>query len=120
MKFTMRRNRTTLLAVTLAAALLSLPQITMAAASGMGARPFAADDSSTASEVQSRLNKSQFKNVKVDVQAGIATLSGTVDLYEYKMDADKRVHKVKGVSAVRNDIQVAGPNVSDKPSCWKS
>ena len=114
MKFTMRRNRTTLLAVTLAAALLSLPQITMAAASGMGARPFAADDSSTASEVQSRLNKSQFKNVKVDVQAGIATLSGTVDLYEYKMDADKRVHKVKGVSAVRNDIQVAGPNVSDQ------
>jgi osmotically-inducible protein OsmY len=37
-----------------------------------------------------------------------------VDLYEYKMDADKRVHKVKGVSAVRNNIEVAGPNVSDQ------
>jgi osmotically-inducible protein OsmY len=30
------------------------------------------------------------------------------------MDADKRVHKVKGVSAVRNNIEVAGPNVSDQ------
>ena len=86
----------------------------MAAVSGTGARAFAADDTGAASEVQSKLNKSQFKNVKVDVQNGIATLTGTVDLYEYKVDADKRVHKVKGVNAVRNDIQVAGPSVSDQ------
>jgi osmotically-inducible protein OsmY len=64
--------------------------------------------------VQSKLNKSQFKNVKVSVDNGVAILAGTVDLYEYKMDADKRVHKVKGVSAVRNNIEVAGPNVSDQ------
>jgi osmotically-inducible protein OsmY len=111
---TMRKNRAAVLAVTLAGALLSLPQIALAAASGMGARSFAADDSSTASEVQSKLNKPQFKNVKVDVQGGIATLSGTVDLYEYKVDAEKRIHKVKGVNAVRNDIEVGGPNVSDQ------
>ena len=111
---TMRRYRTAVLAATLAAGLLSLPQIAMAAASGMGAKPFAADDSSAASDAQSRLNKSQFKNVKVDVQGGVATLSGTVDLYEYKVDADKRIHKTRGVTAVRNDIQVAGPNVSDQ------
>jgi hyperosmotically inducible periplasmic protein len=110
----MRRNHTTVLAFTLAAALLSLPQVTMAASSGMGARSFAADDAGSATDAQSRLNKSQFKNVKVDVQGGVATLSGTVDLYEYKVDADKRIHKVKGVTAVRNDIQVAGPNVSDQ------
>jgi osmotically-inducible protein OsmY len=48
------------------------------------------------------------------VDNGVAILAGTVDLYEYKMDADKRVHKVKGVSAVRNNIEVAGPNVSDQ------
>jgi osmotically-inducible protein OsmY len=107
----MRRNRAALLAATLSAALLSLPQMTMAAASGTGARPYTADDSS---EAQSRLNKSQFKAVKVDVQDGVATLSGTVDLYEYKIDAEKRIHKAKGVTAVRNDIQVAGPNVSDQ------
>jgi hyperosmotically inducible protein len=114
MTSTKRRTRTALLTAALAGALLSLPQISMAAVSGAGAKAFAGDDSSTASEVQSKLNKSQFKNVKVDVQNGVATLTGTVDLYEYKGDADKRVHKVKGVTAVRNDIAVAGPTVSDQ------
>ena len=113
MKMTMRRNRSTLLAATLAATLLSLPQVSIAAVSGAGAKAFAADDSGAASEAQAKLNKSQFKNVKIDVQNGVATLSGTVDLYEYKVDADKRIHKVKGVTAVRNDIRVAGQTVSD-------
>jgi osmotically-inducible protein OsmY len=106
-------GRTALLAATLAATLLSLPQVSLAAAPGVGAKAFAADDNGTASEVQSKLNKSQFKNVKVTVQNGVATISGTVDLYEYKADADKRVHKVKGVTAVRNEIEVAGPTVPD-------
>ena len=101
-----------LLAATLSAALLSLPQILMAA--GSGAVGFAADDNGSASDVQAKLNKPQFKNVKVDMDNGVATLSGSVDLYEYKMDADKRVHKAKGVNAVRNAIEVAGPNVSDQ------
>jgi hyperosmotically inducible protein len=105
-------SRRALLAATLAGALLSLPQILMAASSGT--LPFAADDKSSASDVQDKLNKPQFKNVKVDVENGVATLSGTVDLYEYKADADKRVHKAKGVNAVRNDIEVTGPNVSDQ------
>ena len=114
MTMKMSGNRIALLGVALAGALVSLPQITVAAASGTGARPFAGDDSSVASEVQSKLNKPQFKNVKVDVQGGVATLSGTVDLYEYKLDADTHVHKVKGVNAVRNDIEVTGPIVSDR------
>jgi osmotically-inducible protein OsmY len=79
----------------------------------VGAKAFAADDNGATSDAQSKLNKTQFKNVKVSVQDGVATMTGTVDLYEYKADADKRIHKVKGVSAVRNDIEVAGPNVSD-------
>ena len=108
-----RNHRTALLVGALAGALLSLPQASLAANAGGGARSFASDDSSAAGEVQSKLNKSQFKNVKVDVQNGVAMLSGTVDLYEYKVDADKRVHKVKGVTAVRNDIEVAGPTVPD-------
>jgi hyperosmotically inducible periplasmic protein len=40
-------------------------------------------------------------------------LTGTVSLYEYKKDAANRVRKAKSVTAVRNDIEVAGPNVSD-------
>jgi osmotically-inducible protein OsmY len=109
----MRSTRTALLTAALAGALLSIPQLSLAANSGAGAKSFSADDNGAASEAQSKLNKSQFKNVKVDVQNGIATLSGTVDLYEYKADADKRIHKVKGVTAVRNDIEVAGPTVPD-------
>jgi len=109
-------SRTALVASLLAGALLSLPHGSFAApplplaASGAAAQ----QDNPVAGEVQSKLNKSQFKDVKVSVDNGIATLSGTVDLYEYKVDADKRVHKVKGVTAVRNEIQVAGPNIPDQ------
>lgn len=113
-----RNTRTALFAAALAGALMSYPQVSFAFAghSGVGASGQAAgqDNSGIAGEIQSKLNKSQFKNVKVDVQNGVATLTGTVDLFEYKMDADKRVHKVKGVTAVRNDIEVAGPTVSDQ------
>jgi len=67
------------------------------------------------SDVQGKLNKSQFKDVKVSVDSnGIATLTGTVNLYEYKRDAANRVRKAKNVTAVRNDIQVAGPSTSDE------
>jgi hyperosmotically inducible periplasmic protein len=76
---------------------------------GMGA---AGED--LAGAVKAKLNKSQYKDVQVSVDAnGVATLSGTVSLYEYKADADNTTHKVKGVTAVRNDITVAGPDVAD-------
>jgi osmotically-inducible protein OsmY len=100
-----------LMLATLAAVLLSFPQVSLAARS---ATAVAQQDSAGNSAVQSKLDKPQFKNVKVSVDNGVATLSGTVDLYEYKMDADKRVHKVKGITGVRNDIEVAGPTVSDQ------
>jgi len=74
----------------------------------------AAGPQDVAGAVRAKLDKSQFKDVKVNVDAnGIATLSGTVSLYEYKADADSATHKVKGVTAVRNEIQVTGPSVSD-------
>jgi len=102
----------TLLPAALAVALMGVPCIAMAAPRVTAG---AQGDSTVASEVTSKLDKKQFKNVKVDVDTnGIATLTGTVDLYEYKMDADRRVHKVKGVKAVRNEIEVAGPAVSDQ------
>jgi osmotically-inducible protein OsmY len=69
--------------------------------------------SPTVSDIQARLDKKQFHDVKVTVDQGIATLTGTVDLYAYKADADKRVRKVKGVTAVHNLIQVGGPTIPD-------
>ncbi|KAA6465531.1 BON domain-containing protein [Acidobacteria bacterium AB60] len=71
-------------------------------------------DSGLANDVMKRLDKKQFKNVKATADGnGLVTLTGTVDLYEYKNDADKRAHKAKGVAGVRNEIEVTGPTVSD-------
>jgi osmotically-inducible protein OsmY len=55
----------------------------------------------------------KFKNVKSAVEDGIVTLSGTVDLYQDKLDAAKSAKKQKNVQGVRNLIEVAGPVVSD-------
>lgn len=98
-----------LLVLILSAGVVGLHGVSLAAAphsSAMG-------QEGASSAAQSRLNKSQFKDVKASVEGGIATLTGTVSLYEYKQDAAKRVSKAKGVTGVRNEIQVAGPSVSD-------
>jgi osmotically-inducible protein OsmY len=99
--------------VALAIALLTLPLFPLASLAQAQAAANG-NDPAAVRELESKLNKSQFKNVKVAVQNGIATLSGAVDLYEYKSDADKRAHKIKGIEAVRNEIEVAGPSVSDQ------
>ncbi|HUN85449.1 MAG TPA: BON domain-containing protein [Terracidiphilus sp.] len=76
--------------------------------------PAFAQDNGADSAVMSRLKGSQFKDVKAAVDNnGIATLTGTVSLYEYKADAQRRVLHAKGVKAVRNDIQVVGTEISD-------
>ena len=73
-----------------------------------------ASGQNVAAAVRAKLDKSQYEDVQVNVDAtGIATLTGSVGLYEYKADADKIVHKVRGVTAVRNDVAVDGPAVSD-------
>lgn len=101
---TIRHRRALVLAAALVGTILALPQVSQAAAG----------QQDVAGAVRAKLDKPQFKNVQVSVDAnGIATLAGTVSLYEYKADADKATHKVKGVAAVRNEIQVAGPSVPD-------
>src|SRR5215475_2531423 len=57
--------------------------------------------------------KSQYNNVKASVEDGIVTLTGTVDLYQRKLDAGKLARKVQNAQGVRNLITVAGPNVTD-------
>jgi hyperosmotically inducible protein len=59
------------------------------------------------------LNKSKFKDIKAAVQNGVVTLTGTVDVYDTKADVDKRVHRIKNVKAVENEVEVAGPEVPD-------
>lgn len=58
-------------------------------------------------------SKKEFKNVQASVEDGIVTLTGTVDLYQQKLDAAKQARKVEHATGVRNLITVAGPTVSD-------
>src|ERR1700728_2923433 len=57
--------------------------------------------------------KDQFRDVRSSVDDGIVTLTGTVDLYQRKLDAAKLARKTANVQGVRNLIMVDGPNVSD-------
>ncbi|MGA9543444.1 MAG: BON domain-containing protein [Candidatus Sulfotelmatobacter sp.] len=58
--------------------------------------------------------KGQFSDVKSSVEDGIVTLTGTVDLYQRKLDAAKLARKTASVQGVDNLITVAGPNISDE------
>jgi hyperosmotically inducible protein len=114
MIWTMRIPRTALVAAALAGAFFSFPAALLAAPRTGSASAQAQAENPAADSAAARLNKAQYHNVKVSVDQGIATLTGSVDLYEYKADAEKRVRKAKGITAVRNLIEVAGPLVSDK------
>jgi hyperosmotically inducible protein len=72
-------------------------------------------DSQIQTSVAEKLTKkSQFSDVKSSVEDGIVTLTGTVDLYQRKLDAAKLVRKTASVQGVDNLITVVGPNVSDE------
>src|SRR5438105_129610 len=55
----------------------------------------------------------QLQNVSSSVEDGIVTLTGTVSLYQDKLDAAKKTKKLANVTGVRNDIAVAGETVPD-------
>ena len=70
-------------------------------------------NTTTVAAATAKLEKKQFQQVKVTVDNGVATLTGTVALAIDKSDAEKRVAHAKGVAAVRNLITVSGPQVAD-------
>jgi hyperosmotically inducible periplasmic protein len=57
--------------------------------------------------------KNQFRSVQSSVEDGIVTLTGSVDLYQRKLDAAKTARKITHVQGVRNLIEVTGANISD-------
>ena len=72
------------------------------------------NDATIQTSVSKKLDDNQkFRGVKSAVEDGIVTLTGTVDLYQDKLDAAKSAKKQKNVQGVRNLIDVAGPAVSD-------
>jgi hyperosmotically inducible periplasmic protein len=58
--------------------------------------------------------KNQYSNVKASVEDGIVTLTGTVDLYQGKLDAAKLARKIANAQGVRNLLTVSGANVPDE------
>jgi len=70
-------------------------------------------DAQIQGDVMKSLDNKRFKDVKVSVHDGVVTLTGTVDLYSAKQDADNKVHHRKDVKGVENQIEVAGPVVED-------
>jgi hyperosmotically inducible protein len=65
-------------------------------------------DSDIQARVTQQLTKKQdFRNLQASTEDGIVTLSGSVDLYQQKLDAAKKVRKLDKVQGVRNLIAVS-------------
>jgi hyperosmotically inducible periplasmic protein len=90
--------------------LVGLLSVSMVAQTSSAARY----DATVQTAVTAKLAQNdKFHNVKSEVEDGIVTLTGTVDLYQDKLDAAKAAKKIKNAQGVRNLITVAGPAVTD-------
>ena len=58
--------------------------------------------------------KSQFKNVSVQVEDGIATLKGTVELESSRVEIGDRVGRIANVAGVRNEVVLDPPAMPDE------
>jgi osmotically-inducible protein OsmY len=56
----------------------------------------------------------QPNEIGVSVKDGVVTLTGYVDSYLKKWSAEKAAHRVRGVKAVANDIEVKLPSSSER------
>ena len=56
----------------------------------------------------------QPNEIGVSVKRGVVTLSGWVDSYLKKWAAEEAAHRVRGVKAVANDIEVRLPSSSER------
>jgi hyperosmotically inducible protein len=92
------------------AALLTVAPLAQASTTSAGRY-----DSQIQSSVAQKLDdKADFKNVRSTVEDGIVTLTGSVDSYKLKLDAEKQARKSdKQVKGVRNLLEVAGETISD-------
>ena len=71
-------------------------------------------DSQVLADIRASLNSDRFKDVSVSVKSGVVDLSGSVELYAYKEEAERKAQHNKNAMAVRNEIRVAGPEVADE------
>ena len=73
-----------------------------------------ATDAQIQADAQKQLSNKKFSGVHVQVQDGIVQLTGQVQRFADKDDAQQRIQKMHEASSIRNDISVAGAgSVSD-------
>jgi hyperosmotically inducible protein len=84
-----------------------------AKATAQGGSNGAQSDAQIQADVMKSLENTRFKGVKASVKNGVVTLTGTVDVYSAKLDADNRAHHRRNVKGVENQIEVAGPAIDD-------
>ena len=73
-----------------------------------------AADAQIQTDAQKQLSNKKFSGVHVQVQDGVVHLTGQVQRFADKDDAQQRIQKMHEASSIRNDISVAGAgSVSD-------
>ena len=84
------------------------------AKTGLAGGPAGRYDQQIQQAVSQKIHEAkQLQRVNSSVEDGIVTLTGTVDLYQDKLAAAKKVKKLANVNGVRNEIAVAGETVPD-------
>jgi osmotically-inducible protein OsmY len=92
---------------------VSLLFLRPAEATAQGASNGTQNDGQIQADVMKSLENKRFKDVKISVKNGVVSLTGTVDVYSAKLDADNRAHHRRNVKGVENQIEVAGPEIDD-------
>jgi osmotically-inducible protein OsmY len=87
----------------------------LAAVAGLaiGASASVTSDNALQQSVEGKLKNKQFQQVTVEARNGVVTLTGTVEKYQAKADAEKKARKLRDVKEVDDEIQVAGRRVPD-------
>jgi osmotically-inducible protein OsmY len=93
---------------TFGAGLLVLSALSLGSVVSAQGQASGANDAKIQAEVTKALGKKQFSGVQGTVKDGVVDLTGTVKVFADKENADKAIHRIKDVAAVRNDIEVGG------------
>jgi osmotically-inducible protein OsmY len=90
------------------ASLLALPAFASQPASS---KP---NDQKIQQDINNQLQDNKaWKNVQANVDNGVVTLTGTVDLFRDKAKLDEKIRKRSGVAELKDDVLVAGASVAD-------